>query len=221
MFDTRHTHTPTERQTALAAQLIERYGVVTRQLVTSERIDGGFSGLYPVFRAMEEMGRVRRGYFVAGQGAAQFAAQGADDQLRNKSRDRAASQEPPPVLLLAACDPASPYGGVLPWPEFAGDARPHRATGARVVLDEGVLLGHMNRSGNHLTTFVEPGTGKWGRLMEALRQVARDRGAVLLTRLNGVEIDVSPWAPALGECGFVSSTNGFQLRSDRHTRGTR
>ena len=147
------------------------------------------------------------------------------DQLRNKRPDATVSPEGPPLLILAACDPANPYGGALPWPEFAGDARPHRATGARVVLDEGVLLGHLNRSGNHLITFVEPGTGKWNRLMEALRLVARDRGAVLLTRLNGVEIATSPWAPALGECGFVSSTNGFQLRSDRHTdrhtRGTR
>ena len=225
LFETRPAFTPTERQTALASQLVDRYGVVTRQLVTSERIAGGFSGLYPVFRAMEEMGRVRRGYFVAGQGAAQFAAQGADDQLRNKRPDATVSPEGPPLLILAACDPATPYGAALPWPEFAGDARPHRATGACVVLDEGVLLGHLNRSGNHLITFVEPGTGKWNRLMEALRLVARDRGAVLLTRLNGVEIATSPWAPALGECGFVSSTNGFQLRSDRHTdrhtRGTR
>ena len=217
LFETRHTLTPTERQTALASQLVERYGVVTRQLVTSERIAGGFSGLYPVFRAMEEMGRVRRGYFVAGQGAAQFAAQGADDQLRNKRPDATVSPAGPSLLVLAACDPANPYGGALPWPEFAGDARPHRATGARVVLDEGVLLGHLNRSGNHLIVFVEPGTGGWLRLMEALQQVARESGAVLLTRINGIEVAESSWAPAFGEHGFVSSTNGFQLRSDLRT----
>ncbi|MCA9114227.1 MAG: hypothetical protein KDA79_04025, partial [Planctomycetaceae bacterium] len=106
--------TPTERLTALAAQLIERYGVVTRELVAAEGIPGGFSALYPVFRAMEEAGRVRRGYFIAGQGAAQFAAPGADDRLRNQREPW--RKQHARTLVLAATDPASPFGSALKWP---------------------------------------------------------------------------------------------------------
>ncbi len=105
---------PTERAAAIAGQLVERYGVLTRELAASEALAGGFSAIYPVLKAMEEAGRLRRGYFVAEQGAAQFALPGAADRLRELEQQPA--REPGEVRVLAATDPANPYGSALPWP---------------------------------------------------------------------------------------------------------
>ncbi|MCC2672834.1 MAG: associated domain protein, partial [Armatimonadetes bacterium] len=105
----------TERLTARTRQLLERHGVLTREAVQSEGIEGGFSAIYPILRAMEEGGKIRRGYFVAGRGATQFGLPGAVDRLR-------ALREPPDeptAVLLAATDPANPYGAALPWSDGA------------------------------------------------------------------------------------------------------
>src|SRR6185436_11174826 len=131
----------TQRRAALARSLLERYGVLTREAVHAEGIIGGFSAVYEVLKAMEEAGRVRRGYFVAGLGATQFALPGADDRLR-ALRDRS---EAPFTTVLAATDPANPYGAALAWPERpaedgAASARPQRAAGASVVLVDGALV---------------------------------------------------------------------------------
>ena len=110
----------TERRTALAAQLLDRYGVLTREAVHAEGIAGGFAAVYEVLKAMEERGRVRRGYFAAGLGATQFALPGADERLR-------ALRLPPEestTLILAATDPANAYGAALPWPEARSAAVP-------------------------------------------------------------------------------------------------
>src|SRR5262249_57964169 len=121
---------------ATSLQLLERHGVVTREGVKAEGIAGGFAAVYPVLRALEESGRARRGWFVAGLGAAQFALPGAVDRLRSHRTidedDRAR------VLVLAATDPAQPYGAALAWPERSGDSsRPSRSAGAFVVLADG------------------------------------------------------------------------------------
>src|SRR4029077_378417 len=89
---------------AIAQQLLARHGVLTREALTIELIPGGFSSVYPVLRAMEESGRLRRGYFVAGLGATQFALPGAVDLLRSL-RDEPDESE---VVVLAAADPANP-----------------------------------------------------------------------------------------------------------------
>src|SRR5207253_7568415 len=107
----------TKWATAIAQQLLARHGVVTREAVAAEAIAGGFGSVYPVFKAMEESGRLRRGYFVAGLGATQFALPGALDLLRSL-RD---APDEPEVAVLAATDPASPYGATLKWPAFAPD----------------------------------------------------------------------------------------------------
>src|SRR5204863_1242326 len=109
-----------------ATALLERYGVVTRVGVAAEDFGGGFSAVYPVLKAMEDAGRARRGYFVEGLGAAQFAVPGAEDRLRALRE----SPAEPLTLVLAATDPANPYGAVLPWPAEG----PQRAAGAQVVL---------------------------------------------------------------------------------------
>jgi ATP-dependent Lhr-like helicase len=113
---------------ARGTQLLDRHGVVTRESVLAEDVPGGFAGVYPVLRAMEETGAVRRGYFVAGLGGAQFALPGAIDRLRSV-RDPAGDAV---LTTLAAADPAQPYGAALPWPEAAGG---QRSAGAYVVLD--------------------------------------------------------------------------------------
>ena len=131
----------TVRSYATAEVLLDRYGVVTRGSVVAEGVPGGFAGVYRVLAAAEESGRVRRGYFVEGLGAAQFATGGAVDRLRAQSRplpdgrqdDFAPPQPTHPgrpgagrpndrarAVVLAASDPANAYGAALPWPDRAG-----------------------------------------------------------------------------------------------------
>ena len=140
---------PTERGHALATTLLERHGVVTREAVVAEGIAGGYASVYPVLRAMEESGRARRGYFVAGLGAAQFALPGAVDRLRADPRGRADRPR-----LLAATDPAQPYGAALPWPRGTDDERLplQRAAGAYVVLVDGLAVLDLERGGRSLVS---------------------------------------------------------------------
>ena len=142
----------TESALARAHQLLDRYGVVTRETALGEGTDGGFAGVYPVLKALEERGEVRRGYFVAGLGAAQFALPGAVDRLRAA---RAPEADTAPVVL-AATDPAQPYGAALAWPESLG--RPARAAGAHVVLADGEPVVELERGGRSLVTFPQAET---------------------------------------------------------------
>jgi ATP-dependent Lhr-like helicase len=115
---TRARRETTSLAAAVAQQLLTRYGIVTRESVAGEALPGGFGAIYSVLKAMEEAGRIRRGYFVAGLGAAQFAMPGALDLLRSL---RDVSDEGPDVITLAATDPANPYGATLKWPASSGD----------------------------------------------------------------------------------------------------
>ncbi|MCB1039577.1 MAG: DEAD/DEAH box helicase, partial [Acidimicrobiales bacterium] len=152
---------PTEVSHARAMQLLERYGVLTREAALGEGIVGGFAGVYPVLKALEERGTVRRGYFVAGLGAAQFAVPGAVDRLRSVREPRRSDalggadgrggRDPDDVVVLAATDPAQPYGAALGWP--ACDGRPSRAAGALVVLVDGEAAVYLERGGRSLLTF--------------------------------------------------------------------
>ena len=105
---------PTEWSHAFANQLLNRYGVLTRESAASENLPGGFSAIYDVLKALEESGRIRRGYFVAGLGATQFALPAAVDLLR--SLRNGPPLEKPEMVTLAATDPANFYGSVLRWP---------------------------------------------------------------------------------------------------------
>ena len=207
--------TATERQTALTAQLLRRYGVLTREQVACEGIAGGFAGLYPVLQAMESAGQARRGYFVAGLGAAQFAAPGAEDRLRLcKSTADAPS---PPTWVLAATDPANPYGASLSWPDRAGvSARPQRAAGARVILHQGNLLGYLGRTGEQLITFLpetEPERGLARQaLATALAQLASASDAVFLSKIDGGDPAASEVGAALTAAGFVATSRGYLHR---------
>lgn len=205
----------TEQQMSIATQLIERYGVVTREMVHSEGLEGGFSRIYPVFKALEETGRIRRGYFVSGLGAAQFAAPGADDRIREQSPTDDADETPKPIIL-AATDPANPYGAALPWPDRPDDARPARTAGARVILVDGHLVGYLNRTSEQLLTFLpdeEPRRSKaQAALVEALRSLATDRSPVFLSMIDRLSAESTAFAKPLEAAGFVSTSQGMLHR---------
>ena len=137
----------TEVAHASALQLLERNGVLTREAALAEGVEGGFAGVYPVLKALEERGHLRRGYFVAGLGATQFALPGAVDRLRAQRE----GSEAPKAVVLAATDPAQVYGASLPWPDSSG--RPARAAGSMVVLVDGLAVAYLDRGGRSLLTF--------------------------------------------------------------------
>ncbi len=172
----------TEAATTRALQLLERYGVLTREMALAEGAEGGFAGVYPILKAMEERGQVRRGYFVAGLGAAQFALPGAVDRLRDERRDQLPTELPAPILL-AASDPAQPYGAAIGWPETEG--RPSRSTGAYVVLRDGHPLAYLERGGRSLTLFERADDdASW---IEPLLHLVRSRviKGLEITKING------------------------------------
>ena len=208
--------TPTQRQTAIAGQLIERYGVVTREIVAGENIAGRFAGLYPVYKAMEEAGRVRRGYFIAGQGAAQFAAPGAEDRLRQHSPD---SADDASVMVLAATDPANPYGAALRWPETPEDsARPQRAAGARVILQDGRLIGYLGRSGHRLLTFLPDDEPLRSRarasVVSALAEASSPQSPTHLQTIDGVAAVDGDWVESMCAAGFAALRDGLIHRGE-------
>ena len=209
--------TPTERAAALSQTLLARHGVVTREAVHAEQIAGGFSAVYPVLKAMEEAGRARRGYFVAGLGGAQFAVPGAEERLRNFREP----QEEPLSLVLAATDPANPYGATLPWPKREGDgeARAQRAAGAQVVLHNGVLLGWLGRGEHNLQTFLpadEPRRTHAARALALALAALVEQGrrkALLIARVDSEEVDASPLAAELKAAGFTAGIRGYLKRA--------
>ena len=197
----------TESALARAHQLLDRYGVVTRETALGEGTEGGFAGVYPVLKALEERGEARRGYFVAGLGAAQFALPGAVDRLR---ADRAPEPDAAPVVL-AATDPAQPYGAALAWPESAG--RPARTAGAHVVLADGVPLVVLERGGRSLATFEgAESTDAWIDAVIGLVKDGRLR-KLEIAKVDGVPVRETPWAARLEAAGFTSAYKGMLYRT--------
>jgi ATP-dependent Lhr-like helicase len=207
------TANDTQRANALAQQLLARYGVVTREAPALENIFGGFSAVYPILRAMEDAGRIRRGYFVAGLGATQFAGPGAIDLLRSM-RDE---PEKPETVMLAATDPANPYGAIVKWPESTFTMS--RSVGAHVILVNGLMACYVSRGEKQLLLFLpddEPLRSLVGR--EVARQLASlvhdgMRRALLIAEINDEPASRSPLAPFLVEQGFAATGLGYQLRA--------
>ena len=206
--------TPTDRRAALTRQLLDRYGVLTREAVAAEGITGGFGTVYPVLKAMEEAGRIRRGYFTAGLGATQFALPGADDRLRDA---READPDAPFTALLAATDPANPYGAALPWPEQP-DARFERAAGARVVLHDGRLIAFLSRSARQLYTHLPDAEPERGDALAALTETLtllldlRGTQSVLIEQIDNQPAAAHAIAVALTDAGFRPTHEGLLLR---------
>ncbi|MDQ1645141.1 MAG: ATP-dependent helicase Lhr and Lhr-like helicase [Cryptosporangiaceae bacterium] len=219
---------PTLRAHAAAATLLERYGVLTRGAVAGEGTTGGFAAVYPVLAAYEDAGRVRRGYFVEGLGGAQFAAPGAVDRLRAIANEPAGdpdedgSRRPgaDEVAVLAAADPASPYGATLPWPDRAESTpeggrghQPGRKAGALVVLVRGRLVLYVERGGRTLLSWPAP-PGALRAAAEGLAGAvtAGWLGTLAVERADGQHITTTPLAEALESAGFRPTPRGLRLR---------
>jgi ATP-dependent helicase Lhr and Lhr-like helicase len=281
----------TMRAHALALALLERHGVLTRGAVAAERVPGGFAAVYPVLRAMEETGQCRRGYFVDGLGAAQFALPGAVDRMRAMAGDLVAGADSgrpgdaetgrpgtagrswerggseaagwsgaaawpgegswsadagrtrdggPPgwardgrgsggggrsgdadrrarAVVLAAADPAQPYGAALPWPprpdETATSHRPGRKAGAVVVLFAGELALYVERGGKTLLSWTDDPavlTPCAHALAAAVREGAL--GRMTVEKADGGAVHDSPLAAALSTAGFRATPRGLRLR---------
>jgi ATP-dependent Lhr-like helicase len=201
----------TERRAALARTLLDRHGILGREAVANEQIPGSWSSVYDVLKAMEEAGRVRRGYFVAGLGAAQFAVPGADDRLRAL---RDASSEPV-TLVLASTDPANPYGAAISWPDREGTNRPQRAVGTYVILHDGALVAWIARAESSMLTFPppeEPGRTNSARAIARALSELVERGhrkTFLVAEVDGASVDSSMLVPFLREVGFVAGARGY------------
>jgi ATP-dependent helicase Lhr and Lhr-like helicase len=203
--------TGTDRAHALAVSLLERHGVVTRESVLGENVPGGFAAVYPVLRAMEESGKLRRGYFVEGLGAAQFALPGAVDRLRAERTP----VDGPTVQVLAAADPANAYGSTLPWPRSASAAagKIQRVGGAYVVLVDGEPALYVERSRKGLV--VLPAFEQHApHAVGALRRLAENaaRRELTIERVDGESVLSSPIRPLLEQAGFQREYLGLTLR---------
>jgi ATP-dependent Lhr-like helicase len=200
---------PPDRR-ALAELLLERQGIVTREGVRAEAVAGGYGAVYGELRALETLGLCRRGYFVEGLGGAQFALGGAVERLRElRPRD----DEEPEALVLAAADPAQPYGAALPWPKRAG-ARAARVAGAFVVLLGGEAVLFVERSGRSLVPLREPDEAWLRPALAALVEHARSTGLRRLSveRFDGEAVADSEVMPLLEEVGFVAGPRRAVLR---------
>jgi ATP-dependent Lhr-like helicase len=164
--------------------------------------------VYAVLKVLEERGQVRRGYFVSGLGAAQFSLPGAVDRLRV---ERDVADEGPPPVVLAATDPAQPYGATVPFPATPG--RPARSAGALVVLRDGTPLVWFDRRSHHLVSFpAAAGDDSWAEALARVVKDGRHRG-MEVRKVDGAPIDRSgPFAAALLAAGFVDSYRGLSLR---------
>jgi ATP-dependent helicase Lhr and Lhr-like helicase len=200
---------PGARRRAQAELLLERYGIVTREQVLAEGIPGGFSTLYDSLSALETLGTARRGYFVEGLGGAQFALPGAVERLRAQREERDEAPE-----VLAAVDPAQPYGAALPWPRRDDDRRrPQRVAGAHVVLAAGEPVLYLERSGKGAITLVDADDARLRPAFEALADAVRHGRIrkVALERVDGEPVVGGPFGALLLELGFRQSPKALTL----------
>jgi ATP-dependent Lhr-like helicase len=211
----------TEWSHAIAQQLLTRYGVVFRETAHAENLPGGFSAIYDVMKALEECGKIRRGYFAADLGATQFAMPAAVDLLRSL---RVTSEgDKTEMLQLAATDPANPYGALMRWP-VAPDAGSSltRSVGARVILCDGALAAFLRRGNPNLQVFLpeeEPQRSQVARslaefLVGRVQALGEEsgRGGMLIATVNGVLVAEHWMARFLLDAGFAAGAMGFNVR---------
>ncbi|MDQ4103587.1 MAG: DEAD/DEAH box helicase, partial [Actinomycetota bacterium] len=204
---------PTRRAHARAEVFLERHGVLTRGALDTERVAGGFAGVYKVLRAMEDSGRCRRGYVVEGLGAAQFAVPGAIDRLRAVGQP---GEHHATTVVLAATDPAQPYGAALPWPQTVGGVRhrPGRKAGALAILVDGAAVLYVERGGRSLLSFTE-NTGTMRAAVGALAGAVQQGwlGSLSVERADGEAALGSELAELLRDAGFRATPRGLRLRA--------
>ncbi len=202
---------------ALASAWLERWGVVTRGGVTADGVPGGFAAAYRLLSELEAAGKVLRGYLVEGLGAAQFSTAEVIDQVRSFADSPEASSWPsgiahPAPIVLAALDPANPYGSILPWPEHP-TARPSRSAGALVVVADGLCLAHVTRGGRQLTLFdSQMNRADRAQLVtEALIAAARAKRIerLRIEEIDGERVGASELEPAMRHAGARISPKGL------------
>jgi ATP-dependent Lhr-like helicase len=206
---------------AIAQQLLTRYGVVFRETAHAENLPGGFSAIYDVMKALEESGKIRRGYFAADLGATQFAMPAAVDLLRSLRAQ--VDPEKPELLQLAATDPANPYGALLRWPA-APDAGSSltRSVGAKVILCDGALAAYLRRGNPNVQVFLPEEEPQRSHVMRSLAEFLvkkvhaqedeSGRAGMLIASVNGVAVAEHPMARALLDAGFAAGAMGFNVR---------
>ncbi|WP_318389757.1 ATP-dependent helicase [Enterobacter sp.] len=200
---------PTIQALALAENMLDRYGIITRGAAVSEQIPGGFPALTPLLRGMEDAGRILRGHFVKGLGGAQFSDTATIDRLR--MIDEARRQESVAVTL-SALDPASPFGAITGWPPGAATSRPTRRSGALVVIWRGRLVLYLAQGGKELLTFDDQEMAHWQKA--ALTSLAtalgrRKHGTFTLELVNGKPVATSPLDATLRAVGFSRVPKGY------------
>ncbi|GAC69800.1 ATP-dependent helicase [Gordonia soli] len=213
---------PTVATQALCDQLLTRYGVVTRGSVSTESVVGGFARIYKALTVFEDSGQVRRGYYVDGLGGAQFAAPSTVDDLRNHSTVRDDNHT---AIVLAATDPANPYGASLEWPESTAPQdpsapsghRPGRKPGALVVLVDGHLVVFVERGGKTLLTFTDDAEAREmaaGVLSTVVRSGRLSR--LMINQIDGAPSLGSEFGKTLVAAGFATTPRGIRLRYGHH-----
>jgi len=205
----------TRRAHALGETLLERYGVVTRGAVQAEGVVGGFALVYRTLSGFEETGRCRRGYFIDGLGAAQFAGGGTIDRLRSFAvAAESAGRRHQTALTLAATDPANPYGAVLPWPPLAEGTghRPGRKSGAVVVLVDGVLVLYIERGGKSVLSYATDDALLSAASTSLAAVVKAGRiDKIAVETVNGVFVIGTPVGTQLQGAGFTLTPKGLRL----------
>ena len=198
----------TARLMLMARTLLNRYGVLPSEAFAHEPF-ASFSEVYPVLKELEQAGKVRRGYFVEGLAATQFAEPGADDRLRVLRE----TNPPATALVLAATDPANPYGAMLPWPDCP--TRPQRAALARVVIYDGRLVAYVSRTGHSVQTFL-PDDEATRSVIESMiaralvHQVdSHAQRSFELKEINGGRARDASLGQALVTAGFVGTSDGY------------
>jgi putative bacteriochlorophyll 4-vinyl reductase len=215
------TADPTSRSVALGEAWLDRYGVVTRGAIQAENVLGGFALAYKVLSSFEESGKALRGHFITDLGAAQFATAAVIDRLRGFADTDDVTGWPsgtsePNVCVIAACDPANPYGAALPWP---GDGKsPSRAAGALVVLADGLPVAHLTRGGKTLTWFLPPRAeiSEETIIRLVVQALSGAVGKNLTTRitiekLNGKPVHESPHLEAFRTAGARLTPSGLRI----------
>ena len=206
---------------AVAQQLLNRHGILTREAAGAESLPGGFGAVYPVLKAMEEHGRIRRGYFVAGLGATQFALPGALDLLRSLR----APEEEAEIVVLSATDPANPYGTALKVPASGPNVTRGftRTVGASVILVDGMLAAYVARGDRQLLTWLPESEPQRSRAGRAIALVLIDRArsgfdgprGMLIEEIDGAPPAAHPMAAWLIEAGFIAGALGYQATYPR------
>lgn len=200
----------TERMLALAENMLDRYGIISRQAVIAENIPGGFPSMQTLCRSMEDSGRIMRGRFVEGLGGAQFAERLTIDRLRDLATQATQTRHYTPVAL-SANDPANVWGNLLPWPAHPATLVPTRRAGALVVVSGGKLLLYLAQGGKKMLVWQEKeellAPEVFHALTTALRREPRLR--FTLTEVNDLPVRQTPMFTLLREAGFSSSPQGL------------